>query len=172
MSGKFKLGLALFTVIIFAIFAIASVDDNSNQSQPGNAQEKIYSLNETAELPNIKITANEIKKSKGTEFFKPDEGKIFVGVKFTIENISDKDQTISTILLFDVYADDVKCDYSVSAAVTFSEGTLDGTVSPGKKLIGYYAVEVPENTSVLDFGIKSSWLSSDKVKFKIDVPKD
>ena len=86
-------------------------------------------------------------------------------MKFTVENISDEDQSVSSLLLFDAYVDSVKCDYSLSGVAAFDEGTLDGTITPGKKLIGYYAVEVPTNWKELELQVKSSWLSNSKAAF-------
>ncbi len=90
---------------------------------------------------------------------------MFVGIHFTIENISDAEQTISTLFLFDGYAADVKCEYSFSAACAFDEGTLDGNIAPGKKLVGWYALEVPENWNDIELNVQSSWLLGGSAKF-------
>ena len=86
-------------------------------------------------------------------------------MKFTIENISGEDQSISSILLFDAYVDGVKCDYSFSAACSFLDGTLDGTITPGKKLVGWYAVEAPESWKELELQVRSNWLSNKRAEF-------
>ncbi len=130
-----------------------------------NAEDKSFGLNETAEFKNLKVTATKIEESKGKDFFEADDGKVFIGVNFEIENISDEEQSISSLLLFDAYSDDIKCEYSLSANVVFGEGTLDGKLSPGKKLVGWYAVEAPQNWQKLELEVKSSWLSNSKAKF-------
>ena len=89
-------------------------------------------------------------------------------MNFEIENISEETQNISSLLLFDAYADDVKCDYSISANVVFGDGTLDGELSPGKKLVGWYALEVPEGWQQIELEVKSSWLSGSKARFVFD----
>ncbi len=124
-----------------------------------------YKINETAVFENIKVTATEIKESSGDEIFGPDEGNVFVGIKFVIENISEKSQSISSLLLFDPYADDVKCDYSLTANVEFGDGTLDGEIAPGKRMEGWYAVEVSSNWKKIDLDVKSSWLSGNSARF-------
>lgn len=144
------------------------VADSSGESaaQEETKQEKTtFGLNETAVFKDLKFTAIELVESNGEEFFEPAEGKVFVGVKFTIENISDENQNISTMLLFDGYVDDVKCDYSISAAVAFDEGTLDGELAPGKKLIGWYPLEVPAGWKNIELEVQSSWLSSSSATF-------
>ena len=131
----------------------------------GSKGEETFGLNETAVFNNLKFTATEIKESAGTDFFTPAAGNVFVGVKFTIENVSDEEQTVSTMLLFNGYADDVKCEYSLSAACAFDEGTLDGSIAPGKKLVGWYAVEVPEGWSTIELEVQANILSNSKAKF-------
>lgn len=134
-------------------------------SSQTDTSEADYALNDTAVFKNLKFTATEIKETSGTEYFKPESGNTFVGVKFTVENISDETQTVSSLMLFSAYADDVKCEYSFSAACAFDEGTLDGEVSAGKKLVGWYAMEVPEDWSKIDLEVTSEWLSGSAAKF-------
>lgn len=129
------------------------------------AKDETFKLNETAVFKNLKITASELKESAGEDFFTPESGNVFVGVKFTIENISDEEQSISTLLSFTSYIDDVKCDYSVSAACVFDEGTLDGSIAPGKKLVGWYAVEIPSDWESLEIDVKPDILSDNTAEF-------
>jgi len=173
--------ILLVSILIFSLSACGAEDMPQRGTGNGTTatmpvqndtepDESSFGLDETAIFQNISVTATEIKKSGGSDFFEPDEGKIFVGVKFVIENTSSEDQSISTLLLFDAYADDVKLDYSISAAMAFDEGTLDGNVSPGKRLEGYYGVEVPISTQKLEFEVKSGWLNSGKAVFLFDMP--
>ena len=139
--------------------------NQSSLQKTDDSKEEVFGLNETAAFKSLKITATEIKKSSGDEFFKPEEGKEFVGIKFTVENISNEEEHVSSLLLFDSYADDVKLEYSLTANTVFKEGTIDGSVKPGKKLIGWYALEVPKNWKDLEINVKSNWLSSKSAKF-------
>ena len=141
----------------------ASSTDQTNQET--EAKDENFGLNETAVFESLKFTATELKESKGTEFFKPEVGNVFVGVKFNIENVSDEEQSVSTMLLFEGYVDDVKCDYSINASCAFDEGTLDGSIAAGKKLVGWYALEVPENWETIELEVQSDWLSNSKAKF-------
>lgn len=139
----------------------------TDEAKTSNKKDGIYGLNETVEFNSIKITALDMKESKGKQFFEPEEGKVFVGVKFEIENISDEPQNMSSLLLFDAYVDDIKCDYSFSAAVTFDEGTLSGELASGKKLVGWYPVEVPTDWQELELEVKPNWLSNNSAKFAV-----
>ena len=139
--------------------------NQTQQPQPTEKPEETFGLNQTAVFKTLKFTATELTESNGQDFFIPETGKVFIGVKFTIENISNEEQTVSSLLLFDAYVDDVKCSYSFNAACAFSDGTLDGTIAPGKKLIGWYAVEVPSNWVSLELNVQADWLSSSSAKF-------
>ncbi|MPN18028.1 hypothetical protein SDC9_165386 [bioreactor metagenome] len=163
--------------VVIVIGIVAAVTDKNPVKETNNNTSKTstttaaasakdtFGLNETAVFKTLKITATELKESEGKEFNKPGDGKIFVGVHFTIENISKEEQMMSSLLLFDAYADGVKCDLSVTAAINF-DGTLDGSIAPGKKMIGWYSVEIPKEWKELELQVKSSWLSSSKATYK------
>ncbi len=163
----------LIIIVVIGAIAIGSgnkepvkeTDNNTSQSTSNEDTSNLtFGLDETAVFENIKVTASEVKESDGSTYNTPDDGMVFVGVKFTVENISDEDQAMSSLLLFDAYVDSVKCDYSFGAAVDFS-GTIDGTISPGKKLVGWYAVEIPKDWEELELQVKSSWVDSSSAIF-------
>jgi Ni/Co efflux regulator RcnB len=148
-------------------------DDSDSNNEAEDDEDERYTLNDTATFKNIKVTAEEIIvndgwKSDEWSIFEPDDGNKFVAVKFTIENISDEDQSISTILLFEAYVDGIKLEYSFGADSGL-DGTLEGNVSSGRKLVGYYGVEVSENSEELELEVKSSWLGSGKAVFVFDL---
>lgn len=137
----------------------------STDQQTVESKKDTFALNETAVFSDLKFTATEISESNGTDFFKPEEGNVFVGVKFTIENVSSESQSVSNMLLFDGYVDDVKSSYSFNAAIVFDEGTLDGTIAPGKKLVGWYSLEVPKEWKTIELEVQDSWISSSSATF-------
>ena len=164
-----KIVCLLLAVVMLFCFC-ACTDTPAKESGTGsvasnNKKDETFGLNDTAAFKTLKFTATELKETEGTDFFTPEEGNVFVGVKFTIENVSEEEQTISSLLLFEAYADDVKCDYSFNAACAFSDGTLDGSISPGKKLVGWYALEVPENWNSIELGVQANFLSNSSAKF-------
>lgn len=142
---------------------VSAAESSATVSQ--KEEETTFGLNESAVFNSLKITATDFSESKGKDFFNPDKGNIFVGIKFTIENISDEEQRVSSLLLFDGYVDDVKSDSSFGAMCVFDEGTLDGTIAPGKKLVGWYAMEVPTDWSTIELIVKPEWLSKTSAKF-------
>mgnify|MGYP000753956258 CR=1 FL=1 len=166
----------LLAIIISAVLCLslsACIYDDTPTKEQGEqsaetsieSKEDTFGLNETAVFDKLKFTASELKESAGSDFFTPEAGKVFVGIKFTIENVSNEEQSVSTLLLFDGYVDDIKCDYSLSAACVFDEGTLDGSIAPGKKLVGWYSLEVPSDWSNIELNVQSTWLSNSVARF-------
>ena len=171
--------LTFFISLCIAVSLTAcNISDNSPQKETSaensvtkdsqKPTDETFGLNDSAVFDNLKVTAVKLEESTGKDFFKAESGKVFIGINFEIENISEETQNISSLLLFDAYADDVKCDYSISANVVFGDGTLDGELSPGKKLVGWYALEVPEGWQQIELEVKSSWLSGSKARFVFD----
>lgn len=170
-----KILSVLFALCIVASITACDISDSSPKKEKNidgasdvvsqKAEDKNFGLNDTAVFKNLKITATKLEESNGKNYFNAENGNVFVGVNFEIENISNETQSISSLLLFDAYADDIKCEYSISANVAFGDGTLDGEISPGKKLVGWYAVEVPEEWKKLELEVKSDWLSDSKANF-------
>ena len=160
--------LLLCLLMVFSLSACVGEDTPSKETGQNAAadtnKDELFHLNESAVFKDLKFTATEIKESNGTDFFVPDAGNVFVGVKFEIENISSETQNLSSLLMFSAYADDTKCEYSISAACAF-ENTLDGEISAGKKLVGWYAVEVPKDWKTLELEVQSTWLSNNPARF-------
>jgi len=191
--------LVLIAICLFGIIAIASTDNNdtpardtggsTQQEEPDDSQpeatsetseetseatNEVFGLNETAVFRNISVTAEELIindawESESFTLFTPSDGNKFVAVQFTIENTSDVDQHISTLLLFEAYADGVKLETSFGAASGLP-GTLDGNISPGRRMVGYYGVEVSQDAQELEIEVRSSWLGSGRATFVFDIP--
>lgn len=140
----------------------------SKESAVSEPEEMTFAIGETAVFDDVKITATEFKESKGKEYFEPAEGKVFLGVKFTIENVSEEDVNISSLVQFSGYADDISLEYSISASMAFEDGSLDGTIAKGKKLIGWYSAEVPKDWKQLQIDFKPEIFSNTKASFIIN----
>lgn len=178
MGKRTRALLAAMFIFCFVFLAVASTDDDAPSRETGSnsatssaaKKDEVFKIGETAVFKDLKVTATEVKTSKGTnQFAMPKEGNIFVGVKFQIENISDEVQNLSTWLLFTAYADDVKLETQIIVDDSF-EGTLDGELAPGKKMIGYYTMEVAKSVKKIDLDFSSTWLSGSKATFRVDMP--
>ncbi len=112
------------------------------------------------------VTLLGIKETKGSSYAKPDSGNIFVLIDLEIANKSSQDLSISSVMSFTAYCDGYTCDYSFSATLNTSR-QMDGTISPGKKLKGQAAFEVPKNWKEIELHVKPDYWFGTDVEFMI-----
>ena len=166
----------IILVLCFAMAGCPAIEDeptkeaytgNNSSTDNKNTENKktTFGLLETAAFSNLKFTALELKESEGSTYLKPEEGNVYVGVKFEVENVSGEEQSISSLLLFEAYVDDIKASQSISGATAFTEGTLDGSIASGKKLIGWYVIEVAENWSEIEINAKAELFANSSATF-------
>lgn len=101
-----------------------------------------FGVGDTVALDEVSVTLKSVSESQGTNFVKPEGGKVFVLCEFEIENNSGSDIAVSSIMSFEAYIDDYSTNMDVSAIMASDVGQLDGTVAAGKKMhgvIGYAA---------------------------------
>ena len=132
------------------------------------AEEQMYKLNDPATTSKgVKITMLSVKESKGSYYWGPEDGKIFVIAEFLIENNSKDELSISTMLNWDAYVDDFAIDYSFSAIVA-CDNQLDVTVKAGRKVQGQMGFEVNKNWRVIEIEYKPEWLGRETITFVYD----
>jgi len=123
--------------------------------QPKEETPEFFKIGETAVTQKVKAIITEIEKPEGNEFIKPAGGNEFVLLHMTIENVSDSEITISSIMSFNAYVDDSSINESLTAHATKDNiKTLDGTIAPGKKLTGVLGYEVPKGWQKLEIHFK------------------
>lgn len=136
---------------------IVTKEEKSNKTE-------VFNIGDTIELDKFKITVNEVKTTNGSDFIKPQEGNEFLYVDATVENISDKEQTVSSVLMFKVVDKDGRA--MKQTIVENANGQLDGTIGPGRKMTGEYVVEVPKDATGLELQFDSS-LGGNQVVVKL-----
>lgn len=136
-------------------------------SETTTAEEKTtFGVGESAEQKNIIVTLNAVTESSGNDFIKPADGNIFALAEFTIENNSDKEINISSLLSFEAYQDGYSTSTSFSA-LTAKDGAeqLDGTIAAGKKMKGVIGYEIPSTYSELEINVQLDVWSNKKITF-------
>ena len=128
-----------------------------------------FNVGETAEYKNVQITLEKVITSQGDDMFvKPDDGKEFVLCVFKIQNNSDKDMAISSIISFEAYLDDVSINQDFLGVQT-KEGkkynSLDGDIASGKRMEGVISYEVPNDWKKLEVKVTPDAWSSKKITF-------
>lgn len=181
----------LVIIILIIIIAVAASSGNSNEpskvgeventggSETGNTTsdqqdvtdsaddgETVFKVGEIAELNGVKVTMTDFEESEGDAdaFLEPSEGNVFVIAEFEIENNSDNDINVSSMLSFEAYADDYSLNYSLSAGL-LKDSALDGTIASGKKMKGWIGWEVPEDYSNVEIHFTDDVWTNNKFVF-------
>lgn len=129
---------------------------------------EFFKLGETVETSKVKATITDMSKSDGSEFNTPGEGKEFVLIDVTIENISDDQElNISSILSFKAYVDDVTLNENLSAQIE-ADNTMDGTIAPGKKMTGTLGYEVPKDWKEIEIHFEPNVWKDVKIKWIVE----
>ncbi len=156
-----------------------SVDNKDNTQQtdggksedtkadPTKAPEKTsFAVGEAVELKDVLVTLTGITHSEGSDFNKPADGNIFTLCEFTIENNSDKDITVSSMLSFEAYCDSYSVNQSIAGLLEKGDkNQLDGNVAAGKKMNGVIAYELPSDWKELEINFTPDFWSSKDITF-------
>ena len=164
-----KAGLIVILLVLVAIIAIVAGGNNTNTSIE---QKQIKKVGETVETQYFKVTVDSLKTLKGTTYNEPSKGNEFVQVNLTIENVSNKEYNVSSLLMFSAYCDGYSINESLSAQIADEDAkTMDGALAAGKKLKGALAYEVPKDWKELEIDVDLTLLefSNDgKIKIKLE----
>lgn len=174
-KGKGCLIAIVTIIIIVGILATTGGKDNNpkkvnNSTEATENKQEVFNVGDTIELKDFKVTINNVYKVESdNEFYQPEEGNQFLAVDCTLENISDKDQTVSSMIMFKVVdSEGRKCKYSLTGQTAANAGQLDGTIGAGRKLTGVYVVEVEEGKTGLELEFDSSFIRGQKLVIKLN----
>lgn len=164
-----KLPIILIVLVVIAIIGIgASQGDNTpkkvnsedknetNNDNNDSKEPEAFKIGEIVELKDVRATLVSVTESTGNDWFKPDEGKIFLICEFNIENNSTDDISVSTLLSFEAYCDDYSVNLSISGITSSGKTQLDGSVAAGKKMNGVIAYEVASDWKSFEINFSPS----------------
>lgn len=143
-----------------------STDETNNTKK---AKSKFYGIGETAETDKVRGIISSIEKVKGSKINKPSDGKEFVLLNITIENISNSDILISSMFNFTAYVDDIAVNESLSAQIAKKGiNAVNGTVAPGKKIVGTLAYELNKEWKQMKIYFASDLWEGTEIKWLIE----
>ncbi len=130
-----------------------STEDTKDDVKAEETQEEVtsFKVGETASLKDVLVTLNGVTESEGGDFNKPSDGNVYALCEFTIENNSDRDIAVSSMISFEAYCDDFSVNQSFTGLIEKGDkNQLDGSVAAGKKMNGVIVYEVPKNWKELE----------------------
>lgn len=141
-------------------------ESEATKKEKQEEEEKILTVGDSTELKDVIVTFNSVTESEGSDFNMPTDGNVFVLAEFTIENNSDKEISMSTVLSFDAYQDGFATSLSLQALLEKGNSEqLDGSIAPGKKMKGVVGYEIPKDYSELEINVQLNVWSSKKLTF-------
>ncbi|MBA7606386.1 hypothetical protein ES703_13534 [subsurface metagenome] len=112
---------------------------------------EIFEIGDTIKMGSLQFKVNSVRTSEGDEFFKPDESNVYLFVDITIENISNEEEHISSLLIFKIVDKDGR-SYDM-AIFADAKGSVDGSLAAGRKMTGELSYEVPKNINEFELEI-------------------
>ena len=136
LGGSLALGLAACDE--------AEIKEASGEEQKEKKKEvKKFSVGDSVEFDGMKITLNEARIEEGGEFDEPTEEQ-FVVANLTIENGTDEEQTVSSVMNIEL-KDDEGYTYNTTILTEGTKGQLDGTLPPGESMKGDIPFDVSKS---------------------------
>ncbi len=137
----------------------------TNASDENTASEEVsnvFHVGDVVETDDLKITFLSAEPyQEDNEFMQPKDGYEYWKFEFDFENISDSDQTVSSIADWECYADNAKVDQSWIG----DDNGLDATLSSGRTTQGSIYFEVPADAQSIELEYDINFWQSDKIIF-------
>lgn len=171
--------------VIVLIFIVAAVFGDSNEpTQVGTVdpsasfagtqsdstqlvdQPDVFGVGDVVELDGVNVTLLSVTENNGSQFITPTDGNVFVLFEFDIDNQSDSDISVSSILSFEAYFDDYASSVSIGALSSTDKPQLDGSVAAGRKITGAVGYEAPANWAKAEIRYTPEFWSGGEIVFE------
>ena len=149
------------------------VGENTPPSDTGSTtqtKDEVFSVGDQVSLNDIIVTLVNVSENSGGNYMTPSDGKVYVVCEFEIENNSDRDIAVSSILSFEAYIDDYATGMNLSAMLSTDKPQLDGTVAAGKKMNGVIGYEADPGWSDIEIRFTPNFWSGKEIIFTASTP--
>lgn len=179
-SGAKGLGILILVLGIFMVIgALMGGGDDGPKKVEETASEQgatvqtsepetqtVFGVGDTVELNDVFVTLVSVDERQGSDFMTPDEGKVFLICEFEIENNSDREIAVSTMLSFEAYVDDYAVGLDLGATVSAEKQQLDGSIAAGKKMNGVVGYAADTDWSELEIRFTPDFWSGKEIIFQ------
>lgn len=167
--------LAALMVLIVLIGIIGGGEDKPVAEKTGvmeqeaeqTAEEEAsdsFSVGDIVETDYMRITfVSADQYIEENEFMQPKEGYEYWRFEFNFENISDTDQTVSSMMDWECYADNQNADQTWLV----DDNGLDATLSPGRTTQGAVYFEIPEDAESIEIEYSVNLWTDERVVFVV-----
>ena len=169
--------LGIILVLIGVCLIAAAIGGKSGEPKKVNTSEaggqttssddqSIFHVGDTVNLNDVHVTLKNVSESNGSQFNTPTDGNVFVTFEFEIDNQSDSEIAVSSMMSFTAYFDDYAANISIGAMTDSSLSQLDGSVDAGKKMTGIVGYEAPDNWAVAEIRFTPDFWSGKEIVFE------
>ena len=130
--------LIVVLIVIALIVIIGSIGNSSEPKKVGTVEQEntatdtqevenqsVFHVGDVVELNGINVTFLSVQESNGTDFLSPSDGNVYVTFEFDIDNQSDSEIAVSSVMCFDAYFDSYSTNLSIGAMTNSSKAQLD-----------------------------------------------
>ncbi|MCI8915432.1 MAG: DUF4352 domain-containing protein [Oscillospiraceae bacterium] len=139
--------------------------ESTDPSQAPDPKNEVFTVGDSVSLKDITVTLVDVSENNGGNYMTPNDGKVFIVCEFDIENNSDKDIAVSSILSFEAYIDDYSANMNLSAMLSANKNQLDGSIAAGKKMNGVIGYEADPGWESIEIRFKPDFWSGSEFLF-------
>lgn len=152
----------LFFILILRPSDSSAKTSSNNAVTDNVATNNRFNVGGVATAENLKITFLSAERYvSDNQFIQPKEGYEYWKFEFIFENISDKDQSISSMVNWECFADNVKVDQKWLD----NDYGLNATLSLGRQAQGAVYFEVPQDAQKIELEYDINFWKNDKIVF-------
>ena len=141
------------------------VGESDIPNTPQENQQTEFCVGDVVSLNDIEVTFVSCTESNGKQYLEPEDGKVFLVCEFSIDNKSQKDIAVSSLVSFEAYVDDYSTMLSLTGTVSTDKQQLDGAIAAGKKMTGVIGYEVPKDWKELEIRFTPDFWSGKDITF-------
>ena len=158
------------TLTVLGVLLIAGAVGSMGGSPSGSdgsqaAGDSVFGVGEPVELDNVVVTLDSVTENSGGNYMTPTDGKVFVVCEFTIDNQSEQDIAVSSMLSFNTYIDDYASPLNLSSMLSTNQTQLDGTIAAGKKMNGVVGYEADPDWQNIEIRFTADFWSDQEFIF-------
>ena len=147
---------------------IGTVSNAPTPTESSSNQEDVFRVGDVVSLNGVNVTLLSVNEDGGNQFLKPNSGNVFVVLEFDIDNQSDSEIAVSSLMSFSAYFDDYSTNISIGAMTTSNKSQLDGSVAAGRKMTGVVGYEVPDDWNKVEIRFTPDFWSGKDIIFEYE----
>lgn len=157
------MGAAQYCLFFLVLGIIsAAVGETGEQEEKG----KIYGIGQPITIDDITVTLTNVYESNGSQFNTPSNNNVFVICEFDIQNNTDHEIAVSSLLSFTAYFNDYAANLSLGAILEANKTQLDGAISAKRKMSGVVGYEAPSDWRRMEIRFTPEFWNGKEMIFK------